>query len=70
MWLTFDKLKGFPLPVKIKYECLKAFNKLVRLIKPSTFNRRWNEIYEFAWENLKDSQNHVEKIGCEEINQE
>ena len=35
-------------------------------MKPSSFNDRWSEIYDFAWRNLKDAQSYIEKIGAEE----
>ena len=32
-------------------------------MKSSSFSNKWSEIYEFAWRNLKDSQNFIEKAG-------
>ena len=50
--LTQSTLEAKVLPIQIKYECLKAFNKLVRLMKSSSFSDKWSKIYAMAWSNL------------------
>ena len=39
--LTQKKLEAGDLPIQIKFQCFKAFNKLVRLMKPPSFSDQW-----------------------------
>ena len=64
MALIKNKLKEDNL--QIKCECLKAFNKLVRLLKSNSFSNQWKEFYEIAWSNLQQAQSYIEKIGVAE----
>ena len=52
MELTKGKLELGDLPIQTQCECLKVFNKLVRLIKSSSFSTQVDSIFRFAWANL------------------
>ena len=72
MELTRDKLlRGFSKAEKsqadqLTFECLRAFIKLVRLMKSSSFSDQWSRIYDMAWHKLKASQSYIEKVSLAE----
>ena len=45
---------------------MKAYNKMVRLMKSSSFAESWQQTYNYAWKNLQASQNYIKKMGVQE----
>ena len=62
MELTFDCLKKSKLAPAAEFECLRAFNILLRILRPSTFGESWPELFSFAWARLLESQSYIERL--------
>ena len=50
---------------QVRYECFKAFNKLIRLVKPSTFAAEWDRFFALAWGNLLSAKDYIEQLGSD-----
>lgn len=61
--LIQTKLVKDELPLQVQYESLKAFNRLVRLIKPSSFAADWHSFFTFAWTKLQSAKSYIERMG-------
>jgi len=61
--LTFERMKSSLLPLQVELECLRAFGKLLPLMKPSTFSEQWTCIFDFTWHRLRQSEAYIERVS-------
>ena len=60
--LTFESLSTKKLAPAAQFECLRGFNRLLQIIRSSTFSERWPNLYDFAWTRLVESQSYIERL--------
>ena len=52
--------------IQVRFEALKSYARLLKVITKNSFDDQWTEIFNFSWNKIKIAQSYIEKIGFAE----